>query len=223
MGIVKEERIGGQRLILGDALCHIPVVGKGWACLTDPPYGISADENPVRGSKRHAKKGWDRERPDREYFARILQGSEAQIIWGGNYFTDLLPPSMRWLVWDKMQGEFSLADCEFAWTSQNAAARIFRYSRGAALQDGKHHPTQKPLALMEWCLKFLDDRLAVIDPFMGSGTTLVACQRMGRHGTGIELDPDYFAVACKRVDEAARQPDLLIPETRQPPIQEQLL
>lgn len=219
MGIVKEERIGNQRLILGDCLCHIPVVGKGLACLTDPPYGIRADENPVRGSKLHEKKGWDRERPGREYFARILQGSDAQVIWGGNYFTDFLPPSMRWLVWDKMQGEFSLADCEFAWTSQNAAARIFRYSRGAALQDGKHHPTQKPLALMEWSLKFLDSRLAVIDPFMGSGTTLVACQRMGRHGTGIEIDPDYFDIACKRVDEAARQPDLFIAETQPKPEQ----
>lgn len=218
--IVKEERIGNQRLILGDALCHMPVVGTGFACLTDPPYGIRADENPVRGSKKHERKGWDRERPDREYFARILQGSEAQIIWGGNYFTDFLPPSMRWLVWDKMQGEFSLADCEFAWTSQNSAARIFRYSRGAALQDGKHHPTQKPVALMEWCLGFLPNAKTILDPFMGSGTTLVACQRMGRHGIGIELDPDYFDIACKRVDEAARQPDLLIPETRQAIVQE---
>ena len=220
MAILKEERIGNQRLILGDCLAVMPTLGRFDAVVTDPPYGIGADENPVMGSKLHEKKGWDRERPDREYFARILQGSEAQVIWGGNYFTDFLPPSMRWLVWDKMQGDFSLADCEFAWTSQNAAARIFRYSRGAAIQDGKHHPTQKPLALMEWSLKFLDDRLAVMDPFMGSGTTLVACQRMGRAGTGIELDPDYFAIACRRVDEAARQPDLLIPETRQAPTQE---
>ena len=220
MAILKEERIGNQRLILGDCLAVMPTLGRFDAVVTDPPYGIRADENPVKGSKLHEKKGWDRERPDREYFARILQGSEAQVIWGGNYFTDFLPPSMRWLVWDKMQGDFSLADCEFAWTSQNAAARIFRYSRGAAIQDGKHHPTQKPLALMEWSLKFLDDRLAVMDPFMGSGTTLVACQRMGRAGTGIELDPDYFAIACRRVDEAARQPDLLIPETRQAPTQE---
>ena len=180
MAILKEERIGNQRLILGDCLAVMPTLGRFDAVVTDPPYGI----------------------------------------WGGNYFTDFLPPSMRWLVWDKMQGDFSLADCEFAWTSQNAAARIFRYSRGAAIQDGKHHPTQKPLALMEWSLKFLDDRLAVMDPFMGSGTTLVACQRMGRAGTGIELDPDYFAIACRRVDEAARQPDLLIPETRQAPTQE---
>ena len=88
-------------------------------------------------------------------------------------------------------------------------------------QDEKSgdHPTQKPVALMEWCLGFLPDAKTILDPFMGSGTTLVACQRMGRHGTGIELDPDYFDIACRRVDEAARQPDLLIPETRPQPVQ----
>lgn len=81
------------------------------------------------------------------------------------------------------------------------------------------HPTQKPVALMKWCLGFLPDAKTILDPFMGSGTTLVACQRMGRHGIGIELDPDYFDIACRRVDEAARQPDLLIPETRAVPVQ----
>ena len=89
-----------------------------------------------------------------------------------------------------------------------------------ASEGGTVHPTQKPVALMEWCLGFLPNAKTILDPFMGSGTTLVACQRMGRHGTGIELDPDYFDIACRRVDEAARQPDLLIPETRPQPTQE---
>lgn len=80
--------------------------------------------------------------------------------------------------------------------------------------DVREHPTQKPLGVMEWCLSHVADAKTILDPFMGSGTTLVACQRMGRYGTGIELDPDYFDIACKRVDEATRQPDLLIPETR---------
>jgi site-specific DNA-methyltransferase (adenine-specific)/modification methylase len=84
-------------------------------------------------------------------------------------------------------------------------------------QEARHgHPTQKPVALMEWCLGFLPDAKTILDPFMGSGTTLVACQKMGRAGTGIELDPDYFEIACKRVDEATRQPDLFIEPTPKP-------
>jgi len=216
---VREERIGGQRLILEDALVGIGRVayeGPPLSCLTDPPYGIGADENPVRGSNKHQKKGWDRDRPDAEYFSRILATTRSQIIWGGNYFTDFLPPKMRWLVWDKMQGDFSLADCEFAWTSQDAAARIFRFSRGSANRDGKVHPTQKPVALMEWCLGFIPDSNTILDPFMGSGTTLVACQKLGRYGIGIEIDPDYFEIACRRVDEAARQPDLFIEPAPKP-------
>ena len=236
MAIVKQEFIGNQRLILGDCLQVMPTLGRFDAVVTDPPYGIGADEEQRaaalariaaggkskagRGWKLYAETAWDKDRPSPEAFAAILDGSKEQIIWGGNYFADLLPPSMRWLAWDKGQRDFSLADMELAWTSQQKAVRVFTYGRGKAVQDGKVHPTQKPLALMEWCLGFLPDAKTILDPFMGSGTTLVACQRMGRHGTGIELDPDYFEIACKRVDEAARQPDLLIPETRQSPVQE---
>ena len=131
-------------------------------------------------------------------------------------------------------------DGEAAWINRPGAMRIFRhlwdglcvaaFSEENARQPGtsakiaRVHPTQKPIALMRWCIEFLPaDTDLILDPFMGSGTTLVACQRMGRHGTGIELDPDYFDTACRRVDEAARQPDLLIPETRPQPVQEQLL
>ena len=208
--ILREERIGGQRLILGDCLQVMKELGRFDAVVTDPPYGIAADENPVRGSKKHEKKGWDKYRPHKDIFDLIINMSEEKIIWGGNYFTDFLPPTMRWLAWDKQQGDFSLADFELAWTSQNKAARIFRMSRGKANTDGKQHPTQKPIALMEWCLGFLPAAKTVLDPFMGSGSTLVACQRMGRHGTGIELDPDYFDVACRRVEEAYRQPDMFV-------------
>ena len=117
---------------------------------------------------------------------------------------------MRWLIWDKGQRDFSLADCEMAWTSQRKASRIFDFARGTALLDGRHHPTQKPIALMQWCLGFLPDAKTILDPFMGSAATLAACQKMGRAGTGIELDPEYFAIACKRVEEATRQPDMFV-------------
>jgi DNA modification methylase len=112
------------------------------------------------------------------------------------------------LVWDKKQPEnFSLAMCEQAWWSRDTNAKVFSKS---VLGYDKSHPTQKPVALMEWCLGFLPDASTILDPFMGSGTTLVACQKLGRHGIGIEIDPDYFEIACRRVDEAARQPDLFI-------------
>jgi len=225
MGIVKEERIGNQRLILGDCLQVMPTLGRFDAVVTDPPYGIVADEAAAKNKGKcgwtdYGESQWDRERPPPAIFAAMLDCSKEQVIWGGNYFTDFLPPSMRWLIWDKGQRDFSLADFEMAWTSQQKAARAFDYPRALALKDGKQHPTQKPVALMEWCLGFLPDAKTILDPFMGSGTTLVACQRMGRHGTGIELDPDYFDIACRRADEAARQPDLLIPETRQAPQQQ---
>ena len=219
--------IGNAELWHGDCREVLPLLPKHDLLLTDPPYGTRGKDAESRhdaanGWRQYGVLEWDRERPAGWLFGLMREKGAECVVWGGNYFADVLPPSMRWLVWDKMQGEFSLADCEFAWTSQNAAARIFRYSRGAALQDGKKHPTQKPVALMKWCLGFLPDAKTILDPFMGSGTTLVACQRMGRHGTGIELDPDYFEIACKRVDEAARQPDLFIAPPDKP-VQEVLL
>ena len=218
---MREERIGNQRLLLGDCLEIMPTLGPVDAVVTDPPYGIGADEAAAKnkgkwGWKDYGETQWDRERPPREIFDAILSCGKEQVIWGGNYFTDFLPPSMRWLMWDKGQRDFSLADFEMAWTSQQKAARAFDYPRALALKDGKQHPTQKPVALMEWCLGFLPDAKTILDPFMGSGTTLVACQRMGRHGIGIEIDPEYFEIACRRVEEAARQPDLFIAPAPKP-------
>jgi DNA modification methylase len=188
-----------------DILPTLPSVD---AVVTDPPYGINhaRDRNSQKdGWVDYPANGWDRERPSRDVFDLMRAKSTDQIIWGGNYFTDYLPPTMRWLVWDKGQRNFSLADCEFAWTSQAKAARIFTYSRGAALQDGKEHPTQKPLALMEWCLNFLDGARTILDPFAGSGTTGVACVNLGRTFVGIERTPEYFEIACSRIAAAQSQ------------------
>ena len=221
MTIHREERIGNQRLILGDSLQVMPGLGRFDAVVTDPPYGIGEDGGRFRARKGQnvrvlRKGGWDHSTPPASIFELMLSCSDEQIIWGGNYFTDKLPPSKGWLYWQKlMGGDFS--DGELAWTSRDRALREFtKCPKG----QGAEHPTQKPVPVMEWCLGFLPDAKTILDPFAGSGTTLVACQRMGRHGTGIELDPDYFAIACKRVDEAARQPDLLIPETRPAPVQQ---
>jgi len=216
--IIREERIGNQRLILGDCLQVMPLLGKVDAVVTDPPYGIGADkanaQSSIRDNPKWAAKSWDVARPSVGHFASILNAAPQAIIWGGNYFADMLPASSGWLSWRKPQAEsgFSLADIELAWSSLGIAARQVTLPR----RDGNLHPTQKPVALMEWCLGFLPNAQTILDPFMGSGTTLVACQRMGRHGIGIELDPDYFEIACRRVDEAARQPDLFIAPAPKP-------
>lgn len=206
--------IGNATLYCGDSREILPTLGKVDAVVTDPPYGIGADKHAGKaenGWTQWAGEAWDNERPPREIFDAMLACSKHQIIWGGNYFTDFLPPTMQWLVWDKGQRNFSLADCEFAWSSQKKAARIFTLPRAKALADGKCHPTQKPIALMEWCLGFVKEAGVICDPFMGSGTTGVACHRAGRAFIGIERDEAYFDVACKRIEWEQSQVALFAP------------
>jgi len=228
--IIREERIGGQRLILGDCLKVMPSLGRFDAVVTDPPYGIGAAAKSFMGTKKrgnskcapkdYGHKDWDASPADMSW----LCNETPAIVWGGNFLD--LPQSRRWLIWDKLNDGMALADCEIAWTNTGGAIRLFRHEwsgfrRGAEQGIARDHPTQKPVALMEWCIGFLPNAQTILDPFMGSGTTLVACQRLGRNGTGIELDPDYFDIACRRVDEATRQPDLLIPQPKpQQPKQE---
>lgn len=188
---------------------------EGWAVLTDPPYGIGRDGK--KRCTRHAgyeAKGWDAFRP--EAALRMIAATACpSIIWGGNYFADILPKGDKWLVWDKNQ-RIDQSDCELAWTTLAGALRVFNLGRQVLNVDGAVHPTQKPVALMEWCLGFLPDAQTILDPFMGSGTTLVACAKMGRKGIGIELDPGYFEIACKRVRDAYAQPDLFIAPPKKP-------
>jgi DNA modification methylase len=209
--------IGNATLYLGDCRDILPTLGKVDAVVTDPPYGIGedgGDKNRRRGYKPlvvHEKLSWDKERPQKEIFDTIRECSDAQIIWGGNYFADFLPPSMGWLYWDKkMGGDFS--DGELAWTSQKRAVRDFSKSPFAGLSGGhdRVHPTQKPIDLMKWCINFLPNAQTILDPFLGSGTTGVAAVQMGRKFIGIEREPKYFDIACKRIEDAQKQGDLFI-------------
>lgn len=188
--------------------------------LTDPPYGIDYGGQLIKGEEyktqtnKHGWRNfgngeWDKERPSAEIFREMLRVSKNQIIWGGNYFADLLPASQGWFVWNKMQRNFSLADGELAWTSFDKALRIFDYSRGQANQDEKIHPTQKPLKLIEWCLARggVENDL-VLDCFSGSGTTAVACHNLHRRFICIEKDPEYYRASCERLEQAQRQQTL---------------
>ena len=200
--------IGNAELWHGDCRELLPMLPECDLMLTDPPYGIGADR--IRKSQKHGwmdygEGGWDKERPSGWLFGLMQEKAKNLVVWGGNYFTDLLPPTMQWLVWDKGQRNFSLADCEFAWSSKWAASRVLTLSRGEALQDGKEHPTQKPVRLMIWCLDMHKDAETVCDPFMGVGTTGVACAKLGKKFVGIERERKYFEVACQRIRAAQSQ------------------
>ena len=219
--------IGDSELYLGDCRDILPTLPKVDAVITDPPYGINAAR--TRNSQKngwvdYGVDGWDLERPSNDVISAFVRLGDVLIVWGGNYFTDVLPPSMQWLVWDKGQRNFSLADCEFAWTNQNNAARVFDFSRGQALQDGKQHPTQKPIALMSWCIEQCKNKpKTILDPFMGSGTTGVAAVQMGRKFIGIEREPKYFDIACERIEQAYNQPRLFEETKQEKPEQKALI
>lgn len=209
------ETIGNATLYLGDCREILPTLPKFDLILTDPPYGIGedgGDKKRRRGDKPlvvHEKLGWDSERPNKYVFDMLRKISKTQIIFGGNYFADLLPPSMGWLYWDKMMGgDFS--DGELIYTSKKMAVRDFRKSPFWGLNGGhdREHPTQKPVAIMEWCMTFTPEAKTVCDPFMGSGTTGVAAVKMGKIFTGIEREPKYFDIACRRIEEATKQQDV---------------
>ena len=206
--------IGNAILYLGDCMEVLPTLGKVDAVITDPPYGIGADTHAGKvenGWKQYGEGGWDKCRPEKKTFDLFIDKGKTVIVWGGNYFTDWLPPSMQWLSWDKGQDGFSLADFELAWTNQNKAARRINYPRALALKDVKQHPTQKPLAVMRWCIEQAGNPQTILDPFMGSGTTGVAAIQLGRSFIGIEREPKYFDIACQRIEQAVAQGQLFEP------------
>jgi DNA modification methylase len=211
---VREERIGPHRLILGDCREVMPGLGRVDAVVTDPPYGIGITKsNRLATSRGMGGKSWDSVPAD---ISQIIARGVPAIIWGGNYFDP--PPTRAPLVWDKNNAG---RDFEMAWSNLEMVARRY-VLRPMNMDGGKEHPTQKPVALMKWCLGFLPDARTILDPFMGSGTTIVACQKEGRAGIGIEIDPEYFDIACRRVEDAMLQPDLLIAPAPAP-VQEPLL
>ncbi|MCU1305113.1 MAG: dpnA 3 [Candidatus Sulfotelmatobacter sp.] len=173
--------------------------------LTDPPYGIGRDGSKEStgshgGRKAYEFMGWDSERPDADTFRMILGAAERQIIWGANYFTEYLPPSMGWLVWDKGQ-RIDQSDGELAFSSHDRALRIFTLNRVAIMLDGAAHPAQKPVALMKWCIRQDGVTRSILDPFAGSFTTLKAAKDCGIPAIGIEIEEKYCEIAAKRLSQ----------------------
>jgi DNA modification methylase len=199
----------GITIYHGDCREILPTLPKCDLLLTDPPYGIGRDgmresTSSHGGRKAYAFDGWDDMTPDADTFSKLFAGSRDQVIWGANYFTQYLPASMGWLVWDKGQ-RIAQSDGELAFTSLDKALRIFELNRVALMTDGASHPTQKPLALMKWCLSLFPDAKTVLDPYCGSGTTLVGAKAMCLTAIGIEREEKYCEIAAKRLSQEVLQ------------------
>lgn len=189
----------------GDCLEIVPELGQFDLLLTDPPYGIGKDGQLAStgkhgGRKAYDFKDWDSVRPAREVFDLLLSCTRSQVIWGGNYFADLLPPTMKWLVWDKGQ-RINQSDGELAWTSKQGALRILTLNRVEIQLDGAQHPTQKPQKLLSWCFSHFPDAQTILDPFAGSGTTGRAAKDLGRKAVLIEREESYCEIAARRMGQ----------------------
>jgi DNA modification methylase len=208
-----KEVIGDATLYLGDCIDLLSEIGPFDALVTDPPYGIgesgakSASRSNLAPADKYTHLSWDDSTADKEIeLARTL--TKYQIIFGGNYYH--LPPTKCWLVWNKLNGANDFADCELAWTNLNKAVRKIDYMWHGMIRMEKDiertHPTQKPVGVMNFCLDQLpDDAELIVDPFMGSGTTGVACMERQKTFIGIEREEEYFQVACERIYNATKQ------------------
>ena len=201
-------QLGRHRVMCGDSSDYGSITDllngeKADALITDPPYGIGIDgqklsnnnANPKHNRKAHDFRGWDNERPSDEHFDLMIELGLNTVIWGGNYFADLLPATRGWLYWDKGQDGLTMSDGELAWTTMNKPLRAVTCNR-ANLGDTVH-PTQKPLQVVTFSMDYVDANI-VLDLFLGSGSTLIACEQTDRTCYGMELDPKYVDVIRKR-------------------------
>lgn len=192
-------------LYRGDCLEILPTLGKVDAVVTDPPYGISHDcdytrfTNGQSPQKTYAAIAHDDKEFDPSPWLKFPQA----IMWGANCYSNKLPKG-GWLVWDKRHknGTAFVSEAEVAWKSWGHGTRIYSETcQGYARAEKTQHPTQKAVGLMMWCIEMTKAE-TILDPFMGSGTTGVACANLGRKFIGIELEPKYFDIACKRIEKA---------------------
>ena len=212
-------QIEDATLYLGDCLEILPTLPRVDAVITDPPYGIAHPCNFAergRGNLARCNDYSDVHQDDRPFDPHhLLALGVPTALWGGNYFSDKLPPSSGWLVWDKERPDgLDQATCELAWTNYVKGARRFRHLWNGMMKASEkgesYHPTQKPAALARWVLQLSwTPRGTILDPYMGSGYMGVACAQLGRKFIGIEIEPKYFDIACRRIEDAYRQKPLI--------------
>ena len=197
-------------IYLGDNRDILPHLDRVDLVLTDPPYGVKENAHRVASRGKLAKTtdygsfDWDANPASKELTDMSISAGLNCILWGGNYFH--VPPARGWLVWDK-ENSGNFADCELAWTNLKMSVRIFRFMWNGMLRAGEAkkikrvHPTQKPVELMRWCMNFVPDAKTILDPFMGSGTTLVAAKSLNRKSIGIEISEKYCKIAVDRLKQ----------------------
>ena len=183
--------------------------------LTDPPYGIgeangkNESREKIAAVTQFQRETWDNQPIDSALMNLVRNSGDTQIIFGGNYYD--LPPTSCWLIWDKENGANDFADAEMAWTNMSRAVRLFRWRWAGMLQgdmgkkENRHHPTQKPVPLMRWCIEQSKTTGTILDPFMGSGTTLRAAKDLGRKAIGVEIEERYCDIAANRMSQLAMQ------------------
>lgn len=222
---MRVETIGDATLYLGDCMDFLAAQPDASfdLAIVDPPYGIGASEMTMgSGKNKQYTKGkrWDNKAPDAAYFKELARVSKHQIIWGGNYFP--LPLTKCWIFWDKgINGDCSFADGELAWASFDTVLRKadIRYKGFLGADAERIHPTQKPIRLYQWIFSnYAKPGQRVLDTHLGSGSSAIAANAFGCEFTGIELDPEYFDGACRRINQAHQQGQLF---TSEQPKQEQ--
>lgn len=210
-----KEVIGTSTLYLGD--CHdlLQAIDAD-IVVSDPPYGINhrRGKSGDRG-KRAITLGADCTAWDGEFDPSHFLSFSSVLLWGANYYANKLPSGGRWLLWDKQRygGSGDFSEFEVAWSNRGTAIKAFRHmwlgvQRDSEVGEPRVHPTQKPVALMSWCIGLMPSQGVILDPFMGSGTTGVAAAKAGRSFIGIEREPSYFEIACRRIEDAYRQVDM---------------
>ncbi|WP_165422647.1 DNA-methyltransferase [Rhizobium ruizarguesonis] len=203
----RKEVIGDCTLYLGDCMEVLPTIRSIGAVLTDPPYGLGKRMQGGTWGAKDEMSGfleWDLE-ARQEWIDAILALKVPTVIWGANYFQ--VPAARCWLFWNKVNAVPTMADAEMAWTNLDKPAKRFNHPVGR-VEFG--HPTTKPLPLFQWCLAMLGGGGVVLDPFLGSGTTAVACAKAGRRCVGIEKNESYFEIACDRIRKVYAQPDMFV-------------
>lgn len=229
--MIRKETIADDvTLYLGDCREILPSlsIAPETLIIADPPYGTGVATNGGLRSRgnRHDPKTASHEWPqiigdDDEFQPGHLLMFERIVLWGANNYASRLPDSPCWFSWDKKTERGAAAsrvgDCELAWTKglPFKTVRIFRHMWEGFKRDSetgeKHlHPTQKPVALMQWCIGFFPESTTIVDPYMGSGPAGVAANMLGRQFIGIEIEPKYFDIACRRIDAIARQSNMFV-------------
>jgi site-specific DNA-methyltransferase (adenine-specific) len=206
--VMRKEVIGLATLYLGDCREIAPGLDRPAAVISDPPYGLG---DKMQGgtwgatATRADMLRWDQAPPSADDMAWIRALTDRVVLWGGQYFA--LPPNRCWFMWRKINAVPTMADFEMAWTNLDRPAKCWDGNVGR-VEHG--HPTEKPVALMRWCIEQakVPPGGTILDPYMGSGSTGVAAVQMRHPLIGIEIEPRYFDIACRRIEEAQRQGDM---------------